>query len=338
MNRSDFISNGLFWLVLCSFAVLQFSSPIFIHSMTSFGIFIGLNFTYVILFYLHYIVLIPKILMGNYKYKSILYLAVFLISIAITAFTKTTLFIGLKSFVITPHNDFIDAKLSLITTTFSAGFVSVSSLLLKFTSDWFTNEKNRLQKELEHKEMEVSFLRSQLNPHFLFNVLNNMYALAVQQSERTPEVIIKLSDMMRYILYESNETYVDLATELDYLNNYIELQKLRYHDHVCIDFEIQGIVHQQKIIPLLLISFVENVFKHGVLTDAAFPASIEVICNPQVLHLTVKNKKNNSQKDHVGGVGMANVERRLELMYPQKYTFNVINTEQVYASELIIQL
>jgi two-component system LytT family sensor kinase len=171
-----------------------------------------------------------------------------------------------------------------LSTTITSCMFIFFSIVLQFTVDWFTTE--RVQRDLENQRLtaELAFLKSQINPHFLFNSLNSIYSLAYQRSDTTPEAILKLSEIMRYMLYECNDNKVDLAKELTYLQNYIDLQKIRFGKKAYVDFEVNGAVTNQRIAPLLLIAFIENAFKHGVANDPAAP--IKMIINLSDKHLS----------------------------------------------------
>jgi len=212
------------------------------------------------------------------------------------------------------------------------------SAVLKFVTDWFLNEKIKTNLENEKLLSELAFLKSQINPHFLFNSLNNIYSLAYQKSDKTPEAILKLSEIMRYMLYESNEDKVALADEIRYLENYIELQKLRFKDSSYIKFEIIGDAKAQKITPLVLISFVENAFKHGIATDREVPISILLNIEPGKLFFKTVNKKSNQNKDDTGGIGLQNVRRRLDLLYKDQYELHIEDKNDVYNCELYLNL
>jgi LytS/YehU family sensor histidine kinase len=140
------------------------------------------------------------------------------------------------------------------------------------------------------------------------------------------------------MLYESNEDKVALADEIRYLENYIELQKLRFKDNTYIKFEITGEVHAQKITPLVLISFVENAFKHGLVTDKEIPISIFLIIEPGKLFFSTINKKSNLNKDDTGGIGLQNVRRRLDLLYKNKYELHIQDKNDIYTCELYLNL
>ncbi len=225
---------------------------------------------------------------------------------------------------------------------FSAVFVSCFfiflSAVLKFMTDWFLNEKIKSKLENEKLIAELAFLKSQINPHFLFNSLNNIYSLAYQKSVKTPEAILKLSEIMRYMLYESNENKVALSDEIRYLENYIELQKLRFKDKTHIKFEINGNIQDQVITPLVLISFVENAFKHGLATDEANPITIVLKTDPGKLFFKVSNKKSSQNKDETGGIGLHNVKRRLDLIYKDQYCLHIDDRNDIYNCELYLNL
>lgn len=195
------------------------------------------------------------------------------------------------------------------------------------------------QKELllQSRQSELSFLRSQINPHFLFNSLNNIYSLAYQQSDRVLPAIASLSDLLRYMLYDTTEK-VPLEKETEYLQKYIELQKLRFEQPVRADLHIAGDTENVLIPPLLLIPFVENAFKHGDFTNGS-GLQMNIYTSNNKLHVYCHNKKGKQQKDIGGGIGLENVKRRLSLLYPGKHVLLIedkndsftINLELTYA-------
>jgi len=219
-----------------------------------------------------------------------------------------------------------------------SSFFIFLSTILKFIIDWFRNEKIRSNLENEKLISELAFLKSQINPHFLFNSLNNIYSLAYQKSDKTPEAVLKLSEIMRYMLYESNENTVKLDDEIRYLENYIELQKLRFKDKTYIKFEKVGDTYNKKITPLVLISFVENAFKHGLATDQENPITITLKVTLDKLFFQVINKKSNQNKDDTGGIGLQNVKRRLDLLYKGEYRLHIEDNDARYNCELYLDL
>ncbi len=221
----------------------------------------------------------------------------------------------------------------------------VLTTLLKLSKGWFQLIENNQKLSLLEREKlnaELSALKSQINPHFLFNSLNNLYALALDKDEKTAPLILKLSKGLRYMLYESNEHFVPLENEIEYLENYLELQKLRSNQKVKIDFFVEGEVEGKQIAPMLFIPFVENGFKHGVKgeIDNAF---IKIQLQATDNQLVFKSENNKGQVDEVEpekyrGIGLSNVKRRLELLYPERYKLNILDGIDTFSVELIIRL
>src|SRR6187200_3199378 len=202
---------------------------------------------------------------------------------------------------------------------------------------WFQQEK--LRKELENQKLkaELSFLKMQVNPHFLFNALNNIYSLAVmEKSKKTGESIMKLSDLMRYVLYEKEdeENKVSLEKEIRHINSYIDLEKLRHLGDVNINFSIEGSINGKRVAPLLLFPLIENACKHGILTDAEKPVDIHLKTNDHQLDFTIENYINTYEKDKTGGIGIQNVQKRLELLYGKKYFLDVNQTGEKFIVHL----
>ena len=221
---------------------------------------------------------------------------------------------------------------------FTSVFILFLSTAFKFTVDWFLNEKVRKNLESEKLVAELAFLKSQINPHFLFNSLNNIYSLAYQKSDKAPEAIMKLSEIMRYMLQESNEPRVKLSRELRYLENYIELQKIRFKDQAYVDLLVVGDYAELTIAPLILIAFVENAFKHGDVTDISNPIKIRIEIKGNSLLFELWNKKSSSNKDETSGIGMHNVNRRLDLLYSKKYDLSIDDQAETYYCKLSLDL
>lgn len=226
----------------------------------------------------------------------------------------------------------------IINTFFLVVFVS----LLKFVEDWFELEAKKKEFENEQLTSELRFLKAQINPHFLFNTLNNLYYLAFNQSPNTTEVIAKLSQMMRYMLYESNHPRVPLEKEIEYIQNYISLEKLRFDESVPISFEVRGKTAGVTIVPLVLITFLENAFKHGV-SSSASNAWIKATLNVEegVCHYKVANSKINESGKTIkekSGIGLKNVKRRLDLSYTENYQLAVQENENSYSVDLKLNL
>jgi len=289
------------------------------------------------LFYLNFLLFIPLFL--NRK-KYLRYILTVLGAMLLFGFIKYGVGLGFKEYVLThERGGKVIGFASYYTSAFFTSLIFVFlSTVLKFTLDWFLNE--RIQRDLENQRLsaELSFLRSQINPHFLFNSLNSIYSLAYQRSETTPEAILKLSEIMRYMLYECNDNKVDLGKELTYLKNYIDLQMIRLGSRAFVDFEINGTISNQQIVPLLLISFIENAFKHGVANNPDTPIRIRMDVNAERLDFRIENKKHNFNKDDAGGIGLHNVKRRLDILYPGKYQMTINNDTDTYTCKLSLYL
>lgn len=215
-------------------------------------------------------------------------------------------------------------------------------LAFKIIEDWFVHEQERSALVNERNTAELAFLKSQVNPHFLFNTLNNIYSLAYTKSDAAPGAILKLSELMRYMLYDSNGQSggtgrVSLSKEVAYLQNYVELEKLRVANANVL-FSIDGNTDLFRIEPLLLVSFVENAFKHGDLTDPGQPLVLDLSVRNGRLRFDTLNKKINHQTDASGGIGLANVQRRLSLLYPNQHTLHITNDPDSYACSLELTL
>jgi two-component system LytT family sensor kinase len=222
-------------------------------------------------------------------------------------------------------------------------FVAGASSIVKIVADWAKQLRER--QELENKTMqsELRFLKSQINPHFLFNTLNNLYALTLKKSDDAPEIVIKLSEMMRYMLYDCNEKQVPLSKEISYIHNYLDLEKLRQSKNADIRFEVSGAVADQQIAPLMFIPFLENSFKHG-LTNALSQGFVHIYLQVEGRHISffIENTKPDTkpvqERKRSGGIGLVNVRRRLELLYPGKYELSVKDNPNTYAVSLEMDL
>ncbi len=190
----------------------------------------------------------------------------------------------------------------------------------------------------EKAEAELALLKSQINPHFFFNTLNNLHALTVKNSKKAPEVILKLSDMMRYSIYEGKKERVPLREEVEYLNNFIELHKLRHHKEVAINFE-EEINGAPQISPLLFIILLENVFKHGVdsLMEGAF-INMKLYADDQRIDFSIENNFDPEEVKENPGIGLENLKRRLELIYPNQYKFEISKKENIFSAQLNLEI
>jgi len=204
---------------------------------------------------------------------------------------------------------------------------------LKLLKIWYRDKQTTKQLEKEKLEAELKFLKGQIHPHFLFNTLNNLYALTLKKDEHAPEIVLKLSDLMNYMLYDTNTPYIDIEKEINYIKNYIALEKIRYGNRVDISFNIAGQIAGNKIAPMLILPFVENGFKHGVSGEIENAwITIDLLIQDNVMTLKVENSKSieyvkRTQREYASGIGLANVRRRLDLLYKDQYELKIFDEE-----------
>ncbi len=217
-------------------------------------------------------------------------------------------------------------------------FPSIILIAIKYYQD----QKDIVALKEQKKTTELNLLKHQLNPHFLFNTLNNLYALALKKSDKTPEVIAKLSEILDYMLYQCKDKYVPIDKEIELLDNYIALEKIRYGNRVEISFE-KHISSHVKIAPLILLTFLENAFKHGVSQELKKAIiTLYISATDDEIIFKLKNTKPQSYIENPlkekGSIGMHNTEKQLELLYPNAYLLNVNNTKLDYSLELNLKL
>ena len=192
-----------------------------------------------------------------------------------------------------------------------------------------TLENKFLQTQLQLKEQELRFLKMQIHPHFLFNTLNTLYGLSLKKSEKAPEMILKLSNLLDYILYQVDKPLVLLKDEINHIEDYISLEKSRFRDSLKIMFHKNIIDDKLEIAPMLLLPFVENAFKHGAQIDGIVNVLISLKVDENELNFTIKNSaisKENSKK----GIGLDNIKKRLEMFYPGQHFLEVLQEEKVF--------
>jgi two-component system LytT family sensor kinase len=195
--------------------------------------------------------------------------------------------------------------------------------------------------ETQKLSAELSLLKQQINPHFFFNTLNSIYSLASRKSEKTPEAIIKLSELMRYIIYESDKEFVPLRKELDYINNYVQLQRLRIKDEVEVIFITEGEFNEIMIEPMLLLPFIENAFKHGIDYSQSCEILISISVSVSKLKMIVENpliKKQQISVEESSGKGLVNSRKRLELLYPGAHELVISDGNDRFRVELTLNL
>lgn len=221
-------------------------------------------------------------------------------------------------------------------------FIIGISFSYRLMTDQNVEDKKRKEQETENLKTELTFLRSQISPHFMFNVLNTLVAMARKKSDLMEPSLIQLSNIMRYVLYESNYNRIALGREIEYLRNYIELQSLRFGDDLNLVMDIEEPAENYEIEPMLLIPFVENAFKHGLGNSDNARLMILLKVDPllSLLTFSVENEIGpvNDSKDIDSGIGLKNVSRRLELLYADKYVLNTMIKDNIFITDLRIEL
>ncbi|HEV3222018.1 MAG TPA: histidine kinase [Puia sp.] len=216
----------------------------------------------------------------------------------------------------------------------------LASFILRFITDRVRDEKLERERKAEQLESELKFLRSQISPHFLFNMMTNMVSLARQKSELLEPSLIQLSDLLRYMLYESDKDKFLLSQEIIYLKSYVELQQLRFGEGLDLSMEIKKEEPDCYIEPMLLVPFVENAFKHGIGMVPNPYIRIKLAMQHGKLQFSISNNYNssNSSKDNGSGIGLLNVKNRLNLLYPRKYDLSIQDDGSVYKVNLNLEM
>lgn len=339
-NRVVFLHVS-FWCVYASFLLYQaaFFQRIRGHSLEKgFGLaLVQFLFTAVIA-YLNYSYALPRFL----KHKNIArYLLEFIIPFALLIAAR----VHLQRFIIdgyTYQEGHFYSSWHIVQISAVTLFIVIFVAMLRFAVDWFELEATKKELENEKLTAELNFLKAQINPHFLFNTLNNLYYLAFTQSPNTTEVIAKLSQMMRYMIHDSNHPKVPLNKEVEYMQNYISLEKLRMNNQIPVQFEVIGNLEDVWIAPFIFITFLENAFKHGVSNNN--PEAWVNICikvaDKECIYW-VENSKSAppaDTKESKSGIGLRNVKRRLELVYPQRHQLKVLDQGDRYSVHLNLKL
>ncbi len=294
-------------------------------------------FFYAVAVYFNLFYLIPNFLTEK---KFIRYCALFMLTVLVV----TPLKIFVMYFVLSGHPEMQESLVKNQALYFMLTFLMMGlSTIFKIITEWIRHEREKQELEKQNMQSELRFLKSQINPHFLFNTLNNLYALTLKKSDKAPEIVIKLSEMMRYMLYECNERRVPLSKEVNYIKNYLDLERLRQGKNVDIAFTVNGNVHEQKIAPLMFIPFLENSFKHGLSNNInrGF-VNIELDVADNEIHLFIENSKPdalpNQMHKRSGGIGLVNVRRRLNLLYPNNYQLDIRDQPDKYAVNLKLDI
>lgn len=283
--------------------------------------------------YFNYYYWLPKYLIQKKQYLF------YTLSIAVFIIANAWLFNFLLGFFIFENVYYFSWESAFVMSVDTSVIVAFTTAF-KFMQKW--NERNQYAKELERKnlESELEMLKSQINPHFIFNTLNTIYFLMEQKDENAKVVLLKFSDILSHQLYDYNKEFIELSSEVEYLENYIALQRFRHDkEMLLLNWDFPKQVGSHKIVPMLLIPFLENAFKHGANSNG-FQIDVHLSIENNVLHFITKNTINPNpvRKKGVGGIGVKNVQRRLELIYKNRHELVLKNDGKWFVVDLKIQL
>lgn len=315
----------LFYIFLILYAIQKWENPIYGFWSVTIA-----TLTYLVAVYGNAAWLIPRYYQGNQKTLYFIYSVLFLAAlVVIRMYAENQVLMPL-------HSAFYNWSLPHFSFVFITNFLAfMFGALLRITIDYI--HLLRKQEEMRNQQLasELNLLKAQVQPHFLFNTLNNIYYLAYTRNERTAEVVARLSDIMRYFVDEAPKERVPLLTEIDFLENYMELEQIRMLHQATIEFDRNMINDALIIPPMLLIPLVENIFKHGV--DKSVEQNEVVITLEQqdgYLHFITRNSHHNPENNGKGGVGLTNLRKRLTLLYGNDFTLTTEKTDHCYTATL----
>lgn len=294
------------------------------------GFFFVTNLYHIGLFYFNAYFLYPRLLTKKWWWLYLISLA----ALVAVSFQLKMLVIRLMD----PGFELTDIKARII--FFPPVAILFISSIFRLVVDRINQDKREKEIRAERLDSELKFLRSQISPHFLFNMLTNMVALARVKSDLLEPSLIKLSELLRYMLYQPGKEKISMEEEVGYLKSYIELQQLRFGDSVEVQLDIENEAPDCEIEPMLLVPFVENAFKHGIGLIRQPYIAIQLKAVKGQLHFTVANNYNKQHfsKDNSSGIGLVNVRNRLSLLYPGKHVLTIDDTGELYKVSLQITL
>lgn len=342
MKLIEFVNRNKVFLLHLSFWILYFSYRVYDIAgylglkKTLFYVSIPTTFN-IVASYVHYFLILPGwIQRKNIIRYTIQLLLLLVLVLTLRIITENYAFAN----VITNESYYKTLKAARIVSTLwdTLSFLIFTGMI-RFTLEWFDLENKKRQLENEKLVAELNYLKAQINPHFLFNTLHNLNYLVYSGSKRSTEVIIKLSNIMRYMIYDANRERVSLKKEIEYMNDYILLESIRLNESFKIAFDIQGNIQEQEIAPLIMITFLENAFKHGV-SDQEKDCWISVtlhVMEKQIVY-SVSNKKIDQRVNTKlkSGFGLDNVKKRLNLSYPNAHTLDIVDKDDVYQVNLTL--
>ncbi len=294
-----------------------------------------------ILVYVNIYVLFPRFILKKNYAK---YLLSFLLVLCVFYIIRTELIYWLINENVWPESDSPQKAYSFnhVLVVFLTGIYDVALVTtIKLTADWIFERKRTEQLQKIQLRTELNFLKTQIQPHFFFNTLNNLYALSIEKSDKAPEMILKLSEIMQYVLYDAKEPKIRLLKEINYIHNYLELEELRFGDSVKYNLDIVGNIDDVFVPPLLFLPFIENCFKHGTKENDHMKVEINFEKIKEQLIFSVKNNFNKNSETIANskhGIGIINVKRRLKLLYNENYKLKTNIFEEEFKVNLKIPI
>lgn len=331
----------LFWLAILFFFTLTFSADNTINSnivyFSAFLMPITIGTTYISVYKLipDYLVTKRYFLFGLYSLYTVI-ISVFSIMFSVfygIAFLTDFMFTKIES--LTRNTLFIIACVYLVVIVVSA--FKLLKLNLKQSKYNAELEAKILEAQLKLKEQELNYLKMQIHPHFLFNTLNTIYGFALKKSEKAPEMILKLSNLLDYLLYQVDKPLVPLTEEINHIQDYIDLEQMRFSDTLDVSFTSDNCTDTTSIAPMLFLPFVENSFKHGKILDGKLNIQIAFKCNNENIDFSISNSHDKHQSKP-NGIGLENIKKRLELLYKGQYLLNISETNNTYQVQLKLEL
>lgn len=329
--------NGVLWSLAFVILIFIFSkgkTPIAADYIYTFSFLLVIAIPVSINFY----ILIPKYLKLE---KYLTYSFLFILNILGFVFLISLFFDDTLDLIFTEY--FFISYLSKGNMFLTSTIVLIATTLLKLAEDWFyfnTNQNRVLKLQNQQIQTQLSALRAQINPHFLFNSLNVIYAMALEKKEDITTAIIELSDVLRYVIYDSDTERVSLKDELKLIKNYIAFQKYRGQSKNIVNLDIQVQDENFKIYPMLLLPLLENAYKYGFSgTDTSEKISIKIVQNNSNFSFKIQNKNHNAQhqlQDDYSGIGLQNLENNLKLVYPNQHIFNIQETDETFTVAISI--
>lgn len=326
IKRIFVLIHIILWIILTFLVVVQLSSD---GNYNWLNVTVAIMVTAMYVFYGHFL-LLTRYLGKNQKWSYFLRLS----GVVLTA---PLLYLLIRQGEIDPLHTFFEEYV-IIFFSIVPIFLFLS-WLARVIENLIINTVKKEQLEKQAIEAELYYLKSQINPHFLFNTLNNIHTLVYKQAPAAPEAVLRLSSLMRYMIYESNAHKVPLSRELTYLQDYISLQQLRYKEAPVANLEITGETDSCFIAPLLFVHFLENAYKHSPARLEPGDIQVKVEIVEKALIFSIQNpvaKQQVKTLDEPGGIGLPNIRKRLQLLYPGKHTLEISNTDNKYSVRLVI--